>query len=137
MRIAKEAGLPLVLENVRGAQWFMGRAQARFGSYYLWGDVPLLLPDGHPIKGMHQRRGSAGRPLDDYRRTSSRSAKRAAYSAMIAKVPLELGYCVGAFFHPAQAVVTTADLFTTDSPIPNKIADDPQVKSFPQPITKE
>ncbi len=33
-------------------------------------------------------------------------------------------------------MMTTVDLFTTDSAIPNKIADDPQVKSFPQPITK-
>jgi hypothetical protein len=57
--------------------------------------VPVLLPDGHPIKGMHQRRGTAGRPLDDYRRTSSGSAKRAAYSAKIAKVPFELGFHIG------------------------------------------
>jgi hypothetical protein len=38
-RIAKEAGVPLVVENVKGAQPWVGRAQAHFGSYYLWGDV--------------------------------------------------------------------------------------------------
>lgn len=43
-RIAKEAEAPIVLENVRGAQKFIGRANAHYGSQYLWGDVPALLP---------------------------------------------------------------------------------------------
>lgn len=38
-RIAREAELPLVVENVKGAQPWVGRAQANFGSYYLWGDI--------------------------------------------------------------------------------------------------
>ncbi len=43
--IAREAGAPLILENVRGAQKVVGRAVAHFDSYYLWGDgVPALLP---------------------------------------------------------------------------------------------
>jgi hypothetical protein len=36
--------IPLVVENVRGAQPWVGRAQWNFGSYYLWGDVPALMP---------------------------------------------------------------------------------------------
>ena len=36
--------IPLVVENVRGAQKWVGRAQWHFGSYYLWGDVPALMP---------------------------------------------------------------------------------------------
>jgi hypothetical protein len=53
VRIAREAELPLVLENVRGAERYMGKAAARFGSYYLWGDVPALLPPGKPTKGFY------------------------------------------------------------------------------------
>ena len=43
-RIAKEAGVPLVVENVVGAQRWVGRASWHFGSFYLWGDVPALMP---------------------------------------------------------------------------------------------
>jgi hypothetical protein len=34
--------IPLIVENVRGAQKFVGRARASFGSFYLWGDVPAM-----------------------------------------------------------------------------------------------
>lgn len=43
-RIAKEAGVPLILENVKGAQPWVGRAKWHYGSYYLWGDLPALMP---------------------------------------------------------------------------------------------
>ena len=36
--------IPLVVENVRGAQKWVGRARTHFGSFYLWGDVPALMP---------------------------------------------------------------------------------------------
>lgn len=36
--------IPLVVENVRGAQPWVGRARWSFGSFYLWGDVPALMP---------------------------------------------------------------------------------------------
>ena len=36
--------IPLVVENVRGAQRWVGRARWNFGSFYLWGDVPALMP---------------------------------------------------------------------------------------------
>src|SRR3990172_2075217 len=36
--------IPLVVENVRGAQKWVGRARWHFGSFYLWGDVPALMP---------------------------------------------------------------------------------------------
>lgn len=36
--------IPLVVENVRGAEPWVGRAKWSFGSYYLWGDVPALMP---------------------------------------------------------------------------------------------
>ncbi len=36
--------IPMVVENVRGAQKWVGRARWHFGSFYLWGDVPALMP---------------------------------------------------------------------------------------------
>lgn len=41
--------IPMVVENVRGAQPWVGRARWSFGSFYLWGDVPALMPV--PFKG--------------------------------------------------------------------------------------
>ena len=36
--------IPMVVENVRGAQPWVGRAAWNYGSFYLWGDVPALMP---------------------------------------------------------------------------------------------
>lgn len=49
-RIQREASeaaghhVPLIVENVKGAQPWVGRAAWHYGSYYLWGDVPALMP---------------------------------------------------------------------------------------------
>ena len=34
----------MVVENVKGAQPWVGRARWNYGSFYLWGDVPALMP---------------------------------------------------------------------------------------------
>jgi C-5 cytosine-specific DNA methylase len=61
-RIQREASeaagrhIPLVVENVKGAQPWVGRARWSFGSYYLWGDVPALMPlriGGFKSQGMN------------------------------------------------------------------------------------
>lgn len=55
-RIQREASeaaghhIPLVVENVRGAQEWVGRARWSFGSFYLWGDVPALMPMVSAVK---------------------------------------------------------------------------------------
>lgn len=36
--------IPMVVENVRGAQPWVGRARINYGSFYFWGDVPALMP---------------------------------------------------------------------------------------------
>lgn len=36
--------IPLVVENVKGAQPWVGRARWAYGSFFLWGDVPALMP---------------------------------------------------------------------------------------------
>jgi hypothetical protein len=49
-RIQREASaaagrhVPMVVENVKGAQPWVGRAAWHFGSFYLWGDVPAVMP---------------------------------------------------------------------------------------------
>jgi hypothetical protein len=40
--------IPMVVENVRGAQKYVGRSRWNFGSYHLWGDVPALMPTTVP-----------------------------------------------------------------------------------------
>lgn len=42
--------IPLVVENVRGAQKWVGRARWNYGSFYLWGDVPALMPIAKHVK---------------------------------------------------------------------------------------
>lgn len=41
---ARGSHIPLIVENVRGAQSWVGHARWSWGSYYLWGDVPALMP---------------------------------------------------------------------------------------------
>ena len=36
--------IQMVVENVCGAQKWVGKAKWHYGSYYLWGDVPALMP---------------------------------------------------------------------------------------------
>ncbi len=78
-RIQREASeaarrhIPMVVENVRGAQPWVGRARWNFGSYYLWGDVPALMPPTHNrLKGGqtnwrdHDKPGYRGVQLQDH-----------------------------------------------------------------------
>jgi site-specific DNA-cytosine methylase len=43
-RIAREAQAPIVLENVQTAQRWHGPARCHYGPFYLWGDIPALMP---------------------------------------------------------------------------------------------
>jgi hypothetical protein len=76
-RIQREASeaagrhIPLIVENVRGAQPWVGRARWNFGSFYLWGDVPALMPvipPRTPLKGgdIGWRERGLGRQLQDH-----------------------------------------------------------------------
>ena len=59
-RIQREASeaaghhIPMVVENVRGAQKWVGRAQYHYGSFDLWGDVPALMPVASHVKVIGQ-----------------------------------------------------------------------------------
>jgi hypothetical protein len=64
-RIQKEAceaagrHIPMVVENVKGAQKWVGKGRWNFGSFYLWGDVPALMPIADSLNAMkHAGTGS-------------------------------------------------------------------------------
>ena len=120
--------IPMVVENVRGAQRWVGKAKCHFGSYYLWGDVPALMPfaiekkfnpDGtnHPPGSWFKiadskERGSrvirekfgikqGGEWWHDIQglgRFSSRSEARKQASAVIAKIPYTLAVHIAKVF---------------------------------------
>jgi hypothetical protein len=72
-RIQREASeaagryIPLIVENVKGAQLWVGPAQAHFGSFYLWGDVGqvgnrVMVLNGQ-LRGAGLRSQSRGRKV--------------------------------------------------------------------------
>ena len=104
-RIQREASeaaghhIPMVVENVRGAQKWVGRAAWNYGSFYLWGDVPALMPMGMPRKASGQNWNAfkeTGKVSAHWRMqgpfycASSGTKARKAASAMIAKIPYPL-----------------------------------------------
>jgi hypothetical protein len=120
--------IPLVVENVCGAQPWVGRARWSYGSYYLWGDVPALMPKVLTKAGMkpphaYNRRHGTGswfaidlasardgvthpsqiaRKSSGVRISQSNSARKAA-SARIAKIPFALSSWIARVYRPLQA----------------------------------
>lgn len=130
--------IPLVVENVRGAQPWVGRSRWNFGSFHLWGDVPALMPMTKSIKntggswfGVQDQKAQrpANCPRDVIttaamraeanlqdgikqggtwfhdnnsisRQSSSKSPRRKAASALIAKIPLILAQHIAASWKP-------------------------------------
>ena len=126
--------IPMVVENVKAAQRWVGRARCHHGSYYLWGDTPALMPvvkriakrPGHDWNRFkqtgevspHWRMNGEdsvkspgvgvlgwGGGRDVIGRTSSGSVARARASAMIAKIPLPLARHIAAVWKPREAAV--------------------------------
>lgn len=57
--------IPLVVENVKGAQPWVGRAAWHYGSFYLWGDVPPLMPpSGKQVSDGVKQHGSGANWFD-------------------------------------------------------------------------
>jgi hypothetical protein len=54
--------IPLIVENVRGAQKWVGRSRWHYGSFHLWGDVPALMPITY--KSMKNTGGSWFTPME-------------------------------------------------------------------------
>ena len=124
--------IPLVVENVRGAQPWVGRARWHFGSFYLWGDVPALMPMtrgrknnggswfniAHNTTSGHSRnpvmehvKGSVGYDRDHpaafgWKKpsTPSHSTARKSASAHIAKIPLVLAQHIARVYYPHERI---------------------------------
>lgn len=118
--------IPMVVENVCGAQKWVGRARWHYGSFYLWGDVPALMPTvlrmakrpGHDwgrftktgevsphwrLDGQDsiKHRGSGRIWFDSGpAMKGSRSRERRAASSQMAKIPLVLARHIAASYHP-------------------------------------
>ena len=69
-RIQREASeaagrhIPMVVENVKGAQPWVGRAKTHYGSFYLWGDVPARMPSIAGIQNGVKVASVSGRRTD-------------------------------------------------------------------------
>lgn len=130
---AADRYIPLVVENVKGAQPWVGRAKWHYGSFYLWGDVPALMPPLTNYKGFggswfaenhNTNSGSRGNPVDgsgikqhgsgetwfDHRVASlpSNSARRKAASAQIAKIPFPLAQHIARCYFPPVRMEVSA-----------------------------
>lgn len=122
-RIQREASeaagrhIPMVVENVKGAQVWVGPSAGKYGSFYLWGDVPALMPE--PVDGRKNGHGGSwfkiGSPgqtkvnnnpdgrqwkRDPVAACSSGSAKRKFASAKIAKIPFALSSHIARTYLP-------------------------------------
>jgi len=118
--------IPLVVENVRGANEWVGRSRWNFGSFHLWGDVPALMPfttGGVKAPGMNwsdqTKRGQdltriagkqAGTKIGGdwfndrtpgcHAMCGSKSKARKAASAAIAKIPFPLSRHIAKVYKP-------------------------------------
>ena len=66
--------IPMVVENVRGAQKWVGRARWSYGSYYLWGDVPALMPIAKASKSHGMNWSDRTKTGQDFTRIAGRQA---------------------------------------------------------------
>ncbi len=92
--------IPMVVENVCGAQPWVGRAKAKCGSFLFWGDVPILMPFDVPRK----QDGDSSWFFDNYKNSArsfcSKSKERRAWSAQIAKIPIEISRHIARVYYP-------------------------------------
>lgn len=102
--------IPMVVENVCGAQKWVGRAAWHYGSYYLWGDVPALMPfrlyDGfkhRDIEG-YERNHPQAFGWKSPRTSSGAHERRKAASALIAKIPFDLAAHIARCFYPHRQI---------------------------------
>jgi hypothetical protein len=91
--ILEASGVPYVMENVKPAQKFVGQADSRCGSFYLWGNaIPPIMPQGirkgatqMRRDGRYKRHGGVDEQM--YKAKDVRAAN-------LATIPPELASCV-------------------------------------------
>lgn len=81
--IAEALDCPIILENVRAAQGWLGRSAMNCGAFHLWGDVPALIPN-----------------ITERKKESFDSKRRAER----AKIPFALSAHIARAFSPANLV---------------------------------
>jgi hypothetical protein len=106
--------IPMVVENVRGAQKWVGRSRWNFGSFHLWGDVPALMPLSNLRGGRKSQSGTwfydwearkakeQGRMLPHFYWSDNPERRRV--TAMIAKIPLPLARHIGRIYRPVAGL---------------------------------
>jgi len=103
--ICETSRIPYVMENVRAAQQFIGKAVHHCGPFYLWGNgVPLLMAQGiHKgidvgssklVKAMSVEEKRAYRAQFIWNQAWSSSKTRKRDTAKAATIPPELANCV-------------------------------------------
>ena len=100
-RIRQEAGVPMVIENVRGSlpglEPLLGPARS-YGAFWLYGDVPAILPQAWALgaKGKKRRGGDGTLRPGEYRGKELQSHNAAAR----ARIPFLLAQHVARCFKP-------------------------------------
>ena len=111
-RIQREANavadhyIPLVVENVCGAQKWVGRANWCGGSIFLWGDVPALMPKLRHVKvgGLDWNRFKQGDPnYGGEAFNGQRGTTKGESAAVTAKIPLVLASWIGKAWYPVDS----------------------------------
>jgi hypothetical protein len=120
--------IPMLVENVKGAQKWVGRSRWNYGSFHLWGDVPALMPftyRGAKVPGFNLNKGedtkwrphrsdiknnggswfkigSKGQKQTNQNpvREMGRTSLRRHASAHIAKIPLPLSRHIARSWYP-------------------------------------
>lgn len=106
----------MVVENVRGAQRWVGKARWHYGSFYLWGDVPALMPIEKAKKFTSRDCGIEGVKTggnaffengSDWMilRGGPKSSARKAASAQIAKILYPLASWIAKVFKPKPVTI--------------------------------
>jgi hypothetical protein len=86
--ICEASGVPYVLENVRAAQEFVGKAVGKAGSFHLWGNaVPPVLPTVYKAKWFRRD----GKPGNFAKELLLKKSER---KPLLATIPPELSNCV-------------------------------------------
>jgi hypothetical protein len=113
-RIQREASeaaghhVPMVVENVRGAQTWVGRSAWNQGAFHLWGDIPALMPIAETRKnggrgswfGTYAERKE--RWPENHSTTGSSSKARKKLAAEIAKIPRQLSQHIARVYYPER-----------------------------------
>jgi len=117
--------IPLIVENVRGAQKWVGRSRWNFGSFHLWGDVPALMPMTKAIKQPGTRFDGSGKSWqseavkimregakmpdgDGVRTDKGRSAALANYDTLRTEISNGKGMLIGGGVHASRTALDPA-----------------------------